>query len=268
MTPGRSYFTRLGPNEHLPGRWCMGAWNTEELHVAPVNGLLMHEYEHWSAGREPDGLVAGSIRFDYLGVIDFTPCTVTWRVVRPGRAVELIEGVVEQHGRPVLRALMWRLATAPTEIVAGGAPDRLPPPDGCQAFDATAIWRGEYIGSLEFRSVTAGEPGDGVRWVRSPIEHVVAVEPSSPFTRWVLLADTCNGIAVRESPDEWQFPNLDLAVHLIRQPTGPWLGARVHVTFGPGGHGLTEAALYDLDGYVGSGTLGLLVRPQPNQPAT
>lgn len=73
--------------------------------------------------------------------------------------------------------------------------------------------------------------------------------------------DTANGIAVRRSPREWMFPNVDLTIHLHRQPTGDWVGLDTTVIFGAGGHGLTSTVLHDVLGPVGQASQTLTVRP-------
>jgi hypothetical protein len=75
--------------------------------------------------------------------------------------------------------------------------------------------------------------------------------------------DTANGIAVRRSPREWMFPNVDLTIHLHRQPTGDWVGLDTTVIFGTGGHGLTSTVLHDVLGPVGQASQTLTVRPLP-----
>ncbi len=75
--------------------------------------------------------------------------------------------------------------------------------------------------------------------------------------------DTANGIAVQQDPAEWMFPNVDLTVHLFRQPRGPWTGLDTTASFGPTGQGLTSSVLHDVDGPVGQAEQILTVRPQP-----
>ena len=66
---------------------------------------------------------------------------------------------------------------------------------------------------------------------------------------------------MRESPDHWLFPNLDLTIHLYRTPVAGWVGLDTTVTFGPTGLGLTSSALHDTLGPVGRAEQILTVRP-------
>jgi hypothetical protein len=96
--------------------------------------------------------------------------------------------------------------------------------------------------------------------VHTPLQLVDA-EPSSDLARFIALVDTANGIAVRHSPQDWMFPNVDLTVHLHRQPTGSWVGLDTTVIFGPAGHGMTSTVLHDILGPVGQAAQTLTLRP-------
>jgi hypothetical protein len=256
-----SYFVRSGEGRFHPTRASSGAWNPDELHVAPVNGLVVHELERRLAGRAADDKLVTRVSSDYLGVLGFDECEVSCDVIRTGRSVELVEVVVAQNARPAIRTRIWRVSASDTAAVAGGARRPLPPPDRAAPYDLSPIWPGDYVRTLDVRTVGAPEPGRATRWITTPLP-VVADEPVSDLCRFVLLADTINGIAVRRPPEEWLFPNVDLTIHLFRRPEGPWLGVETAVTFGPTGHGLTSSELHDVNGHVGRAEQSLLVRPR------
>ncbi|WP_225413255.1 thioesterase family protein [Stigmatella hybrida] len=259
MAEQHAYFIRTEDGRFLPQRPCAGAWNTEELHISPVNGLLLHELQRWLAGRPGVGKLVTRISYDYLGVLDFTECDVTFEMLRPGRAIDLVEGILSQHGRPVLRARVWLLSAHDTSEVEGGAREPLLPPEDGRAFDLTRQWPGDYIQSIDVRVIEGPAPGRTTAWITTPLA-IVEGEPVSDLARFALLADTANGIAVRQRPDEWQFPNVDLTIHVFRQPAGTWIGFDTRVIFGPTGHGLTSTDLFDIHGQVGRAEQILLVR--------
>jgi hypothetical protein len=256
-----AYFVRSGEGRVLPTRASSGAWNPDELHVAPVNGLVMHELERRLAQRPADDKLVTRISSDYLGVLGFDECEVTCDVIRTGRSVELVEVVVTQSARAAIRTRVWRVSASDTAAIAGGAREPLPPPEQAVPFDFTPAWPGDYVTTLDARTVGAPAPGRATAWITTA-HSIVEGEPVSDLARFALLADTMNGIAVRRPPQEWLFPNVDLTVHLFRQPEGPWLGLETTVTFGPTGHGLTSSELHDARGHVGRGEQSLLVRPR------
>ena len=261
MTRHGAYFVRVREHRFLPQRSCAGAWNPEELHVSPVNGLLMHELERWLSDRSRDDRLVTRISCDYLGVLGFDECDVRWEVLRPGRAVELVEGVLSQNGRAALRARVWRLSATDTSPVQGGELDPLPPVEAGEPFNLSTVWPGDYIASLDMRAIDGPSPGRTRAWITTPLE-IVDGEPTTDLARFALLVDTTNGIAVRRPPQEWQFPNVDLTIHLFRQPEGAWVGFDTSVTFGPTGHGLTSTDLHDARAHVGRAAQTLLVRPR------
>lgn len=255
-----SYFTRIDDDSFQPEQACSGAWSASELHVAPPNGLLVHVLERWLEQRavNPE-FVISRIAIEYLGVLDFDPVSVECDVVRPGRAVELVEAVLSQKGRPVLRLRAWRVATSDTTAVAGGLDEPMPDPSAGATIEMDDRWPGDYVRSIELRGAGALAPGRGRVWMRTTLP-IVAGEPSSTLARYALVLDTANGAAVREDPAAWHFPNLDLTVHLLRQPVSEWAGLDITVAFGPTGQGLTSVSLHDERGQVGRAELGLIVR--------
>ena len=70
----------------------------------------------------------------------------------------------------------------------------------------SSTWPGGYIASLDFRAVTQPKPGRATAWVTSSLD-LVAGQTASPLATYLSRVDTANGIAVRQSPTEWMFPN-------------------------------------------------------------
>jgi hypothetical protein len=157
-----------------------------------------------------------------------------------------------------VRARAWRLARSATSEIAGGAPSPLPPPDDVATVPLSDVWPGGYIESLEYRPISQ-QPGRGRAWVRTTLD-LVEGEEASPLARFVGLVDTANGVGVRVAPTDWFYPNVDLAIHLYRQPSGPWVGFDTTVVFGPEGQGLTSSDLFDESGAVGRAEQMLTLR--------
>lgn len=261
MTAEGSYFVRLDEHRYRPTPLTGGAWSTAEQHISPVNGLIVHAVERYCAERGPDGMAIGRIGVDILGVLGIEPFDLEVSVVRPGRTVELIEAVVTSAGRPAVRARVWRSIVQDTGRVAGGEAEPLWGPERLEPMELTGVWSGGYIGSLEVRPIGALKPGRAAAWVTTPA-RLVAGEPVSDLARLVGLVDTANGLCVRESPQEWLFPNLDLTVHMHRRPGGAWLGLDTTVVFGGAGQGVTSSVLHDEAGHFGYAQQVLTVRPR------
>lgn len=258
-----AYFARVSERTYRPTRHTSGAWSEAEQHISPLAGLVVHAIERSVAGRAAggsDGLVVGRVTFDILGPIAIDDFDIDVEVVRPGRTIELVEATVTSRTREVLRARAWRLGRYDTGTVAGGEPPAVPAAGDLPAWPMTSVWPGGYIDSLDVRRSPDSRPGRTTAWVSTPLA-LLADEPVSPLAAFIALVDTANGICVRESPQEWMFPNVDLTVHLHRQPVAGPVGLDTSVVFGADGTGLTSSVLHDCQGPVGRAAQVLTVRP-------
>lgn len=255
-----SYYEPIDEHHFKPTAHASGAWDTDEQHFSPLGGLIVHAIDRHLAARPRDGLVLARISFDILGRLALDECEIRVETIRPGRTIELIEAVTLIAGRPVVRARAWLLASGDTSAVAGGAAERLTPPEELTPWPMADVWPGGYIASLDMRPLAPPLPGRTTAWVSTSLD-LVAGQTVSPLASYVGLVDTANGIAVRQSPTAWMFPNVDLTIHLHRQPEGRWTGLDTTVTFGPTGQGLTSTVLHDAAGPVGQAEQMLTVRP-------
>ncbi|MEO6997988.1 MAG: thioesterase family protein [Terracoccus sp.] len=255
-----AFYRRLGPDVFEPTVQAQGAWRVDEQHMAPVSGILVHAID----AHEPrNDLQLARVNFDILGFIPARPSRVTVRTLRPGRTIELVEATLSVDDRAVVWAQAWRLATHDSSTVAGVELDPIPGPDAFELWAGSDTWAGGYIAGLEIRSDPASRPGRTRAWIRTE-SALVEGETCSATADLVRLVDTANGIAVRASPLEWMFPNVDLAIHLFREPVhgaSGWVGFDTRVTMGSTGLGLTSTTLHDEQGPVGRAEQILTVRP-------
>ncbi|MCR8671896.1 thioesterase family protein [Agrococcus sp. HG114] len=261
------YFTALGDGRYRPSELAGGAWQDGEIHFAPLGGLLAHAIERHRAAAGAPPLLLGRIVFDILGLLAFDDVAIRVATRRPGRTIELTEATAAIAGRDVAVARAWHSVPVDTARVAGGEAAPLAAPEAMQPAAFAAEWGGGYVRSVELRVAGDGVPGRNRAWQRTA-HPLVSGEAVSPLARWIGLVDGANGIAVRERPDAWMFPNLDLTIHLHRQPEGPWVGFDTTVVFGPSGQGTTRTALHDALGHVGDAAQTLTVRPLADAGAT
>lgn len=258
-----SYYHQLSPGRFESTIHAQGAWNPHEQHMAPATGILAH----CLAAHEPrDGMRIARLSFDILGLIPGGEFTVETTTIRPGRTIELVQAEFKAQGRTAIRGTAWRLMQADTTAVAAIEDEPMPGPDELgPSQQGMGGWPGGYIASLDFRQVPGHRPGRGQVWIHT--EHpVLDGIHSSDFVRLMGLVDTSNGIAARVSPGpgSYMFPNVDLQIHLYREPTGEWLGLDNRVTFGADAIGLTSSVLHDVDGPFGRAEQILTVRPTPD----
>ncbi|UFS60032.1 thioesterase family protein [Subtercola endophyticus] len=275
-----AYFERTAADRYRPTTHAGGAWNDSEIHFSPLGGLIVHAIDrHRTAqadggqapldtqpldtqplDKQPLDKQLGRISFDILGFLAADECTISVETIRPGRTIELIEATVTIAGRAPVLARAWFIGAVDTTTVAGGVPAALLGPETLTSWPMNETWTGGYVSSLDVRPLSPPVPGRTTAWLGTGI-HLVEGEEVSPHASFITLVDTANGIAVRERPTEWLYPNLDLTIHLYRQPAGRWVGLDTTVTFGPAGHGLTSSVLHDTTGPVGRAEQILTIRP-------
>ncbi|MFC6715520.1 thioesterase family protein [Branchiibius cervicis] len=256
-----SYYERVSADTYRPTQHVQGAWNDHEQHMSPVAGLITHAID----GHAHNPTVQMSrISFEILGLIPLADTTVVVETIRPGRTIELIEATAIIEDRPRIRARAWRLAIS--DDVADVAGVELPGMAGGPAqgapYDPLTEWKGGFLASIETVALPGGRSGRRQVWARTP-HPVVADESVSPTAAAIALVDLANGIATRVRPTDMMFPNVDLTIHLIRQPEPSWVGLDTSVSFGTNGLGLTSTTLSDESGPFGRAEQALTVRHFP-----
>lgn len=257
-----SYFIATAPDVYTPTVHAGGAWSDDDLHFSPVAGLLIHHMDTWRAAHTDPDKIIGRVTFDILGRLPRADIELQTRIIRAGRTIELLETTATIGGRLTLSARAWALSVGDTRSVADGEWAPLPKPENLEPYILTDIWPGGYINSVDVRKAGPTRPGRATAWVTTRLQ-LVEGEQAGTLASYTALIDTANGIAVRQHPEDWMFPNLDLTVHLFRQPEGHWVGLDTTVAFGHSGQGLSSSILHDTSGPVGTAQQILTVRPNP-----
>lgn len=256
-----SYFRRTGPWTFAPTSHAGGAWSDEDYHFSPVAGLMAHVLEQSRADSPNPGLQLSRVSFDILGRLPFDEVEIGVEVLRPGRTIELVQATATIRGRAVITARAWYLAASDTTDVAAADIPALPQPKDCPPRDLSELWPGGYIAQLEAYQAREYCPGRGATWLTSATQLIQDEEPVD-VAEYIARIDTANGIATRQLPREWAFPNVDLTVHLFRRPSGTWTGLDTSVSWGSEGIGLTSSTLHDATGPVGRAEQSLTLRRQ------
>ena len=255
----QSYFTRIDDHRFLPTEHSVGAWREDELHLAPVAGLVIDFLERWRLENAP-ALVFSRVCVEVLGQIARAEIEIGIEVVRPGRTIELVEATAVIGGRTTLLARGWLLASSDTSAAAGHACDAMPSRADCVDESWLKRWRGGMIASVTAVQSAATIQGRAQAWASSEVA-LIEGESATPLGDYTKFLDLANGISWRQDPDEWMYPNVDLTLHLFRQPEGRWVGYDTRVAFGAGGLGLTSSTLHDEHGPVGMLAQSLTLRP-------
>ncbi|HEV2724422.1 MAG TPA: thioesterase family protein, partial [Thermoleophilaceae bacterium] len=237
-----------------------GPWDFESQHAGPPCALLGRAVDRAGA---LEGARMARITFEILRPVPIAHLTCTAQVVRPGRSVELIDGVLSCEGLDLIRARGWRIRT---EAVAlheqPPAEDQPPGPDQAQARRFFPVdWDAGYHTAMEVRFLSGSytEAGPARAWMRMRVPLLEGEEPSA-LDRVLVAADSGNGVSSPLDYRRYLFINADLSVALRRLPTGEWVCLDSVTYAEPDGVGLSDTALLDERGIVGRATQSLLVR--------
>jgi hypothetical protein len=238
-----------------------GPWDPGAQHAGPPAALLGRELE-----RLPDAaeFQIGRVTCEILRSIPIGPVSVSARVIRPGRRVQLSEAELrDAAGEPLMRASSWRIRTATVEIPPEAAAPAEPPPGPEQGGEVEFFPTGEELGyhsAMEARFVRGGfvEPGPALVWLRMR-QPLVAGEEPSPLQRVLVAADVGNGVSASLDYRRYLFINVDLTVHLERMPVGEWVCVDAVTLPHPNGVGSAESVLSDGGGRIGRALQTLLI---------
>jgi len=253
-----SFYEPLGDERFAATPYTRGPWDPAFQHAGPPAALLGRALERC----EPrDGFVIARTTFEILRPVPVADVTVTARVVRPGRSVELLEGELSAGGDVVMTVRAWRVkaTTAPSvdrdEPALPRPPEATPPPAELDTFG--------YGQAIELRFAAGGwwERRPATVWTRMRVP-LVAGEAPTGVQRVLAVADSGNGVSAVLPLSEWLFINTELTVHFRREPRGEWICLDAATTITEGGAGLARSTLSDDDGVVGNGSQALFVAPR------
>jgi hypothetical protein len=95
----------------VPSELTRGPWDPGSQHAGPPSALLARALERCDP--RDDARIA-RVTVEILAPVPIAPMTVSARVVRPGRSVELIEASLEGADGELMRARGWRLVEGET----------------------------------------------------------------------------------------------------------------------------------------------------------
>ena len=272
--PEDAFFAPDG-DRYAPTELTRGPWDPDSQHAGPPAALLAREVARLDGGSDRR---LGRITYDILRPVPIAPLTVTANVVRPGRAVELIEASLADQEGELIRARAWRLREGQVEIpeglssedgpgVLGTSPSTLrpgfSPPGPGEARPGTFPDTGKDVGyhtAMEYRFANGGfeQPGPAVAWMRMRVPLVEGEDPT-PLERVLVAADSGNGVSATLDWSRFRFVNVDLSVHLHRPLVGEWVCLDAITIPERTGIGIADTALYDEVGPLGRADQTLLV---------
>jgi hypothetical protein len=259
-----SFYIPLGDDVFRSTAHTAGPWDAGAQHGGPPSALLGRAMLRCQPRPE---MTIARFTCEILRSIPVADITVTARVARPGRSVELLEAVASASGREVARAAAWRVLRADSPAVPPRQPSPPPLPDADRPAGEQpgppGGWLDGYMSAIEWRRVRGefGVPGPGTVWTRMRYPLMPEEEPA-PLERVLVSADSGNGVSGELDIRRYLFINPELTVHLHREPAGEWICLDAATTITPGGAGLATSCLSDLDGPVGVAAQSLFITPR------
>jgi hypothetical protein len=255
---------RFVPSEHA-----RGPWDPRALHGGAPAALITAAFERLQPGAE---LPIGRLSFELLRPVPMAPLTLRTEIVRPGRRVQELAAELLAGEETIVRAAALRVQAVPEQAAdAALAPllSELGPP--MPAVDDLAPLRFALDGSFDASfAATAMEmhAGEDARelgaarvWMRLR-QPLLPGELASPLARVAATADFGNGISAALPFDRFLFINADLTIHLLRPPSGEWIGLDARTWLLSGGTGVAESVLHDEHGALGRAFQTLVVQPR------
>jgi hypothetical protein len=270
---GDSIFRAAG-ERFVASELAAGPWDPGALHGGAPAALLASAFERVPGDAQ---LRFARLRFELLRPVPFEPLRVSTRVVRDGRRVQELYGELHAGEQLVCRAAALRVRAVPDDLpdpaggdgaaAAGAGSDSaaMPGPDAGEPyrFGLDESERPSFAASsMEMRWLDdPTQLGPARVWMR--LRHpLVDAAPASPLARLAATADFGNGVSAALPFERFLFINADLSIHLQREPAGEWIGLDARTLLHPGGAGLAESVLHDLDGPLGRAFQTLVVQPR------
>ncbi len=192
-------------------------------------------------------------------------------VTRPGRKVSIVEATISRADSGVVLARAWALRIRNADVALplhdGDVAPLLaiePSPPGPEHGRAGEVGPGDDVafhnGGTEHRFVQGSESklGPVVDWIRLCVPLFPDLEPT-PLQRVAAAVDFANGISHVLPWDSYLFVNPDLTIHLFRPLRGEWVGMASATHHGAQGVGMSDTAVFDVDGRVGRSNQSLLL---------
>jgi acyl-coenzyme A thioesterase PaaI-like protein len=249
----------------VPTEIARGPWSPHAQHGGAPSALLAGLLERLDAG--PPAFTV-RLTIDLMRPVPLSPLRVVTRVVRPGKKVQIVEGMLLDGDVEVVRASALRLRTLDDELEpAWHAPDvpSLPPPGDAAQFPRMTSGQLGFWNAVEMSPVKGQlfVPGPASVWFRLRVQVIAGEEPS-PLQRVAAVADFGNGVGSGIDRERLTFINADLNITLHRLPVTEWVGLDGTMFAEPSGVGVAESVLHDERGRIGRGLQTVILEELPN----
>lgn len=272
-------FERVGEAAWIPTELCRGPWDPDACHGGPVAALLARMVEHADADERDDPHAATAAdRWQIARLtVELTrpvpvgrPLRASTHVERPGRKVSLVAGVLSDGDVEVARVRALRIRHERFDLPEATVQPAADPPGAPDGAEVQLVsWAASDLPAFHthacehrFSEGAWERPGPVGVWIRLRVPVVDGESPTG-VQRVAAAADFGNGVSAGLPYDQFVFINPDLTIHLLRPPSGEWVGMRTASYYGvdavTSGAGMAESELYDERGRLGRSVQSLFV---------
>ncbi|MEO7371750.1 MAG: thioesterase family protein [Ilumatobacteraceae bacterium] len=265
----RSLFRLIDEHTVVPTELARGPWDPRALHGGPVAALIAEAVEQLPD--EGSNWFVSRLTIELERAVPVEPLIIRVEVTRPGRKVSILEttitlaatGTVLARGRALrIRQADVMLPFDDPAIAANLAREAAPigPEFGTDDEISDVGYIAFHNAAVEHRFiVTPTMPNGGTfDWVRMTVP-IFAGQPLTSLQRIMGAADFANGISHVLPFETHLFLNPDLTVHLFHPMHGEWVGLASTSLHATNGIGMSDTALYDIEGRMGRSNQSLIV---------
>ena len=250
-------FEPSGGSGFAPTMYTRGPWDPSLQHGGPVAALFATLLER----RAADGYQPARLTVDLMRPVPVQPLEAAARVVRTGKRLQLLEGVLTWNGTEVARASLLALRREPVDTAAQN-PTLAPSPDDPGTHPEPWMLHGgeSFVGgAMDFRLHDTGL-GAGVGWFRLH-RPVLPGVPISPLVRAAAASDVGNAVSARRTQVAVTFVNADISLSLSRLPEGDWIRLASRSRWETSGIGWVASEIGDRLGQFGAVSNALVLAP-------
>jgi hypothetical protein len=246
---------------YVPTHYCQGPWDPGAQFGGSPAALLATLIDT-TPSLVPMQLAR--LTTDLMRPTPLTPLKAEVRIVREGKKIQVVAASLYADDVEVTRATALRVRRAAVE--ADGLPDGRfanplptePLPVEDDLFSAPGPPPGSRL-AIEYLFEGSGGYFRHPGWMRLRVD-VIAGERPRPVARLAYVADTASGVGHDRSM-EVSWINADVAINVVREPTGEWLSIDGRSWLGHTGSGQVQATISDNEGIASTVSMVRLVDP-------
>ena len=187
-------------------------------------------------------------------------------VLREGKKIQIVQLCLRAGDLELVRVSALRIRDleiadgALTSTTDARPADALVSPDQSTNIRELAPNLPGFLGAVDMRRARSVDGGSTGCWVRLTAP-VVAGEPISPSARLAAVFDFANLIGMNDHPTSVTMINPDVSAHVLRAPTGEWIGITGDTRFDTAhGRGVSTATFSDADGVCAFATISQILQ--------